>query len=112
MFFFFFHEEDGIRDATVTGVQTCALPILHEGLTGILLGRASTMLILNGCRFVLPRHVRGPIAEVNAPHAPPAETGRTAQTRFAPPRPVSLQDPPAPGGAALLMILPGCQGVR
>src|SRR6266852_6886765 len=24
---FFFHAEDGIRDATVTGVQTCALPI-------------------------------------------------------------------------------------
>src|SRR5207245_10105445 len=26
--FFFFQAEDGIRDATVTGVQTCALPIL------------------------------------------------------------------------------------
>src|SRR5207245_3843645 len=26
--FFFFQGEDGIRDATVTGVQTCALPIL------------------------------------------------------------------------------------
>src|SRR5207245_7384956 len=25
--FFFFQAEDGIRDATVTGVQTCALPI-------------------------------------------------------------------------------------
>src|SRR6266478_1115172 len=28
MFFFFFQAEDGIRDLTVTGVQTCALPIL------------------------------------------------------------------------------------
>src|SRR5207245_7379954 len=28
LFFFFFQAEDGIRDATVTGVQTCALPIL------------------------------------------------------------------------------------
>src|SRR5205085_5334196 len=27
MFFFFFQAEDGIRDLTVTGVQTCALPI-------------------------------------------------------------------------------------
>src|SRR2546430_16495475 len=27
--FFFFQAEDGIRDLTVTGVQTCALPILH-----------------------------------------------------------------------------------
>src|SRR5699024_11501734 len=25
---FFFHAEDGIRDRNVTGVQTCALPIL------------------------------------------------------------------------------------
>src|SRR2546427_1344013 len=27
--FFFFQAEDGIRDLTVTGVQTCALPISH-----------------------------------------------------------------------------------
>src|SRR2546430_588352 len=27
--FFFFQAEDGIRDLTVTGVQTCALPILN-----------------------------------------------------------------------------------
>src|SRR2546430_9424753 len=27
--FFFFQAEDGIRDLTVTGVQTCALPILY-----------------------------------------------------------------------------------
>src|SRR6266852_8659630 len=29
--FFFFQAEDGIRDATVTGVQTCALPIYARG---------------------------------------------------------------------------------
>src|SRR5256886_10213846 len=29
--FFFFQAEDGIRDLTVTGVQTCALPIFVEG---------------------------------------------------------------------------------
>src|SRR2546430_3855350 len=28
---FFFQAEDGIRDLTVTGVQTCALPILEIG---------------------------------------------------------------------------------
>src|SRR5438874_13514171 len=28
LFFFFFQAEDGIRDLYVTGVQTCALPIL------------------------------------------------------------------------------------
>src|SRR2546427_8767643 len=51
--FFFFQAEDGIRDLTVTGVQTCALPIscprLFSGpaamtnpaagaLTGVLIG--------------------------------------------------------------------------
>src|SRR5260370_8105358 len=30
--FFFFQAEDGIRDSSVTGVQTCALPI-SEGVT-------------------------------------------------------------------------------
>src|SRR2546430_10849687 len=30
LFFFFFQAEDGIRDLTVTGVQTCALPISIE----------------------------------------------------------------------------------
>src|SRR5437763_12902275 len=29
-FFFFFQAEDGIRDTSVTGVQTCALPISIE----------------------------------------------------------------------------------
>src|SRR5437867_6560655 len=33
-FFFFFQAEDGIRDRTVTGVQTCALPILQDDLAG------------------------------------------------------------------------------
>src|SRR6266513_3234823 len=37
-FFFFFQAEDGIRDRNVTGVQTCALPIL-EGLKVIELGQ-------------------------------------------------------------------------
>src|SRR6266853_5722672 len=31
-FFFFFQAEDGIRDLTVTGVQTCALPIFGTDL--------------------------------------------------------------------------------
>src|SRR6267378_1793002 len=33
-FFFFFQAEDGIRDLYVTGVQTCALPILTRGAGG------------------------------------------------------------------------------
>src|SRR6266478_8863491 len=34
LFFFFFQAEDGIRDLTVTGVQTCALPILLPPTSG------------------------------------------------------------------------------
>src|SRR5687767_15728818 len=33
VFFFFFQAEDGIRDKLVTGVQTCALPILRTSLS-------------------------------------------------------------------------------
>src|SRR5256885_8015606 len=41
-FFFFFQAEDGIRDYKVTGVQTCALPILQNGK--IVTTRAKTLL--------------------------------------------------------------------
>src|SRR5437867_9712974 len=34
---FFFQAEDGIRDRTVTGVQTCALPILRIGHDGTII---------------------------------------------------------------------------
>src|SRR6266498_5244571 len=38
-FFFFFQAEDGIRDADVTGVQTCALPI--SGFVQFMEGRGT-----------------------------------------------------------------------
>src|SRR5437870_11227683 len=37
--FFFFQAEDGIRDGHVTGVQTCALPILSTDSPGPTPGR-------------------------------------------------------------------------
>src|SRR5690554_3718926 len=62
--FFFFQAEDGIRDADVTGVQTCALPIyvgsgkgclkahfdveVQGGLVGAVLGRGVPVLIVEG----------------------------------------------------------------
>src|SRR2546430_10178903 len=52
-FFFFFQAEDGIRDLTVTGVQTCALPILlalaGRGRTrtaGAVLAAATGLLVI------------------------------------------------------------------
>src|SRR5260370_32406229 len=35
LLFFFFQAEDGIRDSSVTGVQTCALPILLSGRAAV-----------------------------------------------------------------------------
>src|SRR2546430_8984467 len=43
--FFFFQAEDGIRDLTVTGVQTCALPISR------LPPKVSALLCAPGARF-------------------------------------------------------------
>src|SRR2546430_15325417 len=61
-FFFFFQAEDGIRDLTVTGVQTCALPISFR-LRNILASgreysnpRACRILFING--FALLQSVR------------------------------------------------------
>src|SRR5690349_23797158 len=41
MFFFFFQAEDGIRDLYVTGVQTCALPILPDNFEQYTAGKAA-----------------------------------------------------------------------
>src|SRR5207253_7593053 len=42
---FFFQAEDGIRDGHVTGVQTCALPILQYGQHVSLFGLQTTNTI-------------------------------------------------------------------
>src|SRR5256886_1477514 len=44
LFFFFFQAEDGIRDLTVTGVQTCALPISFFAVKTIRLSEEGTGL--------------------------------------------------------------------
>src|SRR5207245_11121096 len=66
--FFFFQAEDGIRDATVTGVQTCALPICvflvvgrsiePNGISNVALSR----LVRGGLRTSVLRSKRPAIA--------------------------------------------------
>src|SRR5690606_6961775 len=54
--FFFFHAEDGIRVLHVTGVQTCALPILKEGTT-------ATDLVLRVVEMLRKKGVVGKFVE-------------------------------------------------
>src|SRR2546430_9499945 len=56
--FFFFQAEDGIRDLTVTGVQTCALPICYAGVFAY--GRSKTEKHLNADGNVITRQRRLP----------------------------------------------------
>src|SRR3989440_8975488 len=69
---FFFQAEDGIRDLTVTGVQTCALPI-SGGLRGIHPGSQTAWAVLAAHE---PRAAGAPqvltvgASEVAARHSP------------------------------------------
>src|SRR5438093_11756512 len=51
-FFFFFQAEDGIRDWSVTGVQTCALPILPPPANAV--GRATRTTAFAGGGSIAP----------------------------------------------------------
>src|SRR5260370_31798443 len=65
-FFFFFQAEDGIRDSSVTGVQTCALPIYvvmllrHASQRAIEDDRAclSPQLLEEACKEIQTERVR------------------------------------------------------
>src|SRR5260370_29749464 len=49
--FFFFQAEDGIRDSSVTGVQTCALPILVNTILPVE-DEGQVVLSVQGSQFV------------------------------------------------------------
>ena len=61
--FFFFQAEDGIRDWSVTGVQTCALPICDEAFPGhMAMNNRLVKIIEDGgkvyaCRFALQAQI-------------------------------------------------------
>src|SRR2546429_5753653 len=92
--FFFFQAEDGIRDVAVTGVQTCALPILlalhlEWRLEPSRRHRCFAPSALSLCRVALARSCYG-----STPGSPPAprdsvfsDAGPSRQsTRALPPR--------------------------
>src|SRR5437016_9743241 len=53
--FFFFQAEDGIRDWSVTGVQTCALPIFYNR------GVVNAMLSVEAIRTAMTKHGNKPL---------------------------------------------------
>src|SRR2546430_11887976 len=94
-FFFFFQAEDGIRDLTVTGVQTCALPILIAGHMDLLFTDAANVL-----PFVRSRQIKAygvttkgrwaaapeipTIAEFGIPRSEERRVGKECRSRWSP----------------------------
>src|SRR5690554_4678742 len=79
-FFFFFQAEDGIRDADVTGVQTCALPI-SQAMSTLALERAQEVAdkvttALGGCGiFGVELFIKGDEVIFNEVSPRPHDTG-------------------------------------
>src|SRR5437867_4661789 len=77
LLFFFFQAEDGIRDRTVTGVQTCALPIY-----------ASSENAWRGCLGFGEMASRGtsnsPPRSTPAPRSEERRVGKECRSRWAP----------------------------
>src|SRR5207248_6303473 len=53
-----FQAEDGIRDRTVTGVQTCALPIFPRAATAANAGLSRAKALLPPCQMASGPHHR------------------------------------------------------
>src|SRR5260370_426658 len=120
VFFFFFQEEDGIRVSSVTGVQTCALPISAPPVHGRGRDRPARLPALSGAgRAASLPHGAGPQPpaggqaqlcgrpiEPRQPHRPRALARRL---RF-PPRARSTAGGPASRGACRLCAagMAGC----
>src|SRR2546430_12596163 len=89
--FFFFQAEDGIRDLTVTGVQTCALPIYAAGVgrvdrDGVVRLRAEQDGLLDlGRRLVVLHRLQGHGDRGGLPH-PVTVTLQTVQNDQTPDR--------------------------
>src|SRR5205085_4552885 len=97
LFVFFFQAEDGIRDLTVTGVQTCALPISTHRATadGRDQPRGSAVNVGGGVRVGpvtdVSRGCAGRNAEAEAAAAAPAQVrseerrvGKECRSRWSP----------------------------
>src|SRR3989475_7239542 len=76
-FFFFFQAEDGIRDLTVTGVQTCALPISDRRGDREDAGRQRVARRPWSCRPLPPVAARSRPASSRSPRRSARASGRS-----------------------------------
>src|SRR5260370_7953578 len=100
MCFFFFRAEDGIRDSSVTGVQTCALPIFRR-LRQTPPSRGSS-LVPDDCRspgagrrMAFP-FLRRPVLGGLQPVLPPSRSPAPARGRTGAVLPLLPHPPPRP----------------
>src|SRR2546430_4078282 len=92
---FFFQAEDGIRDLTVTGVQTCALPIstttphpkrgmFPRLLSGFLLIVSVVLLKLKGLLIVVVDAIRGLAVNPFEGRSEERRVGKECRSRWSP----------------------------
>src|SRR2546421_928809 len=98
--FFFFQAEDGIRDLIVTGVQTCALPILFERIEPPPYAR------------VVPGAFKAPDSSVVVPTLVDPRIDYSRVVLFTPdqpvtPAPIREMPPPSPARATVTAWEPG-----
>src|SRR2546430_8975760 len=92
--FFFFQAEDGIRDLTVTGVQTCALPIYgaallaaagEQGLAGIVAKPVSSPYAPGAGWLAVAAGERGPRVDISHPErSEERRVGKEGRSRWSP----------------------------
>src|SRR5688572_32683105 len=80
---FFFQAEDGIRDLTVTGVQTCALPILSRKHSG---GKDLVIVDAGMNDLVRPSHYMAyhEMVEVDSHRSEERRVGKECRSRWSP----------------------------
>src|SRR5256884_5138505 len=79
--FFFFQAEDGIRDVAVTGVQTCALPILPGAARARAQEGARVLRSGAGARSAVRAGLRGPRGCLHGARAVRARAAQCAPTQ-------------------------------
>src|SRR5437763_15855779 len=76
LLFFFFQAEDGIRDTSVTGVQTCALPILRSAAPATMIGLRPKDTKLRAATIDATGHPNSMVVSMN-----PATSGVRSEER-------------------------------